>query len=447
MNEKQLAEILKSYVEYVLSELQRWEDDGRIHRISKPTHLERESPEEVAEYSADVQVITRNEWNYRESEAFLKYIHSSENAKEALNAIMEFPPKNPTMASWLWNFTIGILNSKIGVIKFDPFSIAIDFASSLAGIPIARYLKAKIHGLEVKEELELRKGIILRPAIPEDTDWEKQGYMRPFPQSNLWGPPDSILEIEMKSKYALDVNHEFYRLLHLFRLYRPRPIGFSHIIRFSGSPRDHGGSYSTSLYGGGYVNVHPRYEIDNFDDFKRFLKSFLPHLSPDWNDYNLDFTNALNIAYNRYVDALHNYNRRQRAIAFAVMGLEALILKKGPELTYKFRSRLARLFSYQEYEPRSVDRILKDAYSIRSDFVHGDVASPKGGKKRTDEAKKHKECLELSLEFLRKCILIYIVNGKHLSKKQLMKYIDNAIIGSDTDGEEKLDKILKKLRY
>jgi hypothetical protein len=437
MNEDELAAILKLFAKSVVSELMKWEKEDRIHRIPTPVYLDREHPEKVEEYSAAVHVVRRNHWDYLESQSFFQYILNSPIAKETMNAIIHFPPKNQSMMAHLFNFTQSIMDSKIGVVKFKPSILAKNLASSLAGLSISRHLIAKIHGVEVKEPIKLRRGIVLRPATPSDFDWERKGYMSPFYKNVLWGEPDSIIEIKMSKKGLLDFHILFYRLFHLLRLFRPHPIGSSHALCWSASPIDRCRPHSSSLYVGSYLNTHPRYHIDDARDVVGYIRRYLPLLPDDWLDFNIKFNNPLNIAYNRYLEALQNYQRRERAITFSVMGLEALILEQGPELKHRFRTRLARLSSYLDLNPKEVYEIVNQAYSIRSDFVHGNVAKSR---------KKEKLCLEKSLSFLQICILIYISNGPSFKKKQFLDSIDNAIIGLEREGETKMVKIVKKYK-
>ncbi|MHA2143112.1 MAG: hypothetical protein ACXADD_16640 [Candidatus Thorarchaeota archaeon] len=435
MNESELFECLKSYAEFVVSEISKWERENRIHRIPTPVYLDQEHPEEVEEYRAAVQVIHRNHWDYQESESFLRYVLNSPMAKKTMNAIINFPPKNRSMLTYLFNFTQSILDSIIGIVKFKPSILSRNLASSLAGSPISRHLIAKIHGVEVKEPIKLRRGVVLRPAIKSDLDWEGKGYMSPFYENILWGSPDSIIEINTRKK---NLHTLFYRLFHILRLYRPYPIGSSHAICWSASPIDRCRPQSSSLYVGNYLNTHPRYHIYDAVDVTGYIGRYLPLLPDDWIDFNIRFNNPLNIAYNRYLEALQNYQRRERAITFSVMGLEALILEQGPELKHRFRSRLARLSSYLDLDSKDVYKILNQAYSIRSDFVHGNVTK--------QPRKNEKLCLETSLSLLQICILIYLSNGPLFKKKQFLEYIDNAIIGLDEDGETKMVEIIEKYK-
>ncbi len=447
MDEDDLITKLKLYANFVVAELQKWEKEERIHRIPTPVYIDREHPERVVEYSAAARVIHRSYWNYLESQAFSQHIHSSPLAKETMNAIIEFPPKNKTMFVHLINFTQAIMDSKIGIVKFTPPVLARNFAASLVGSPITRHLMARIHGIEVKNCIKLGKGAVLRPTIANDSEWEKDGYAFPFNTGGLWVDPDSIIEIKRRTRYLQDFHKQFYQIFHLLRLYQPNPIGSSHAICRSASPIDRCRPYSSSLYVGGYVNTHPRYVIDNNEDFTGFVSRFLPKLPADWRYINLEFSNPLNIAYYRYIEALENYQRRERAITFAVMGLEALILERGAELTHKFRSRLARLSSYLDFDPNDVYDILNRSYSIRSDFVHGNVSKPQRNKeKRAEESKKQRICLETSLELLQICILIYLANGPSFSKESFIEYIDKTIIGLNKKGEVKLIEVINKYR-
>jgi len=446
MNEDELITKLKSYANFVVSELQKWEKEERIHKILTPVNLDREHPEKVVEYSAAVRVVHRNYWDYLESQTFIRHIHSSPKAKETMNAITEFPPKNQSMGAYLFNFTQAIMDSKIGLVKYKPQTLARNLAASLAGSPITRHLMARIYGIGVKRLIKLGKGAVLRPVLPNDSEWERNGDMSSFSNAGFLGDLYSVIEIKMQTRYLRNFHERFYRIFHLLQLYRPQPIGSSHAICRSASPIDGCRPHSSSLYVGGYVNTNPRYLIDNVGDFTGFVNRFLPKLPADWRYINLEFSNPLNIAYYRYVEALENYQRRERAITFAVMGLEALVLEKGAELTYKFRSRLARLVSYLEFDPRSVYDILGQAYSIRSDFVHGSVSKPKNKEKRIRESEKQKNCLEMALEILRICILIVISNGLSFSKDDFTDYIDKTNIGVTKEGEAKLIEVITKYK-
>ncbi len=437
MNEKELVTSLTLYANFVVSELQKWEKEERIQRIPTPIHIDREHPEKVAKYTAAVQVIHRNNWDYLGSQTFINHVHNSLIAKETMDAIVNFPPKNRSMWAHLFHFTQSIMDSIIGNVKFKPSVLSKNLASSLVGLLISRHMITKMHGIEVKEPIKVRKGIILRPVTPNDNDWEKKGYMPPFYKNILWGSPDSIVEIEASVKHCLHFHAMFYRLFHTLRLYRPHPIGSSHAICWSASPIDGCRPHSSTLYVGSYVNTNPRYLIDDADDIAGFMNKYEPLLPNDWIEFNIRFDNPLNIAYNRYLEALQNYQRRERAITFSVMGLEALILEQGPELKHRFRSRLARLSSYLDSNLKDVYEVMNQAYSIRSDFVHGNVTKPR---------KKEKLCLETSLSLLRICILIYLSNGPSFKKKQFLNYIDNAIIGLDVDGETKIIKIIEKYK-
>ena len=88
--------------------------------------------------------------------------------------------------------------------------------------------------------------------------------------------------------------------------------------------------------------------------------------------------NPVQVAYERYRDALF-YENSKKQISSAIMGLEALFSRRGPELSYSLRMRaniLMKLIGKIDSREH-----LRWAYELRSEYAHGNVDSRRIKKK------------------------------------------------------------------
>jgi len=145
----------------------------------------------------------------------------------------------------------------------------------------------------------------------------------------------------------------------------------------------------------------------------------------------------LGIAILRYQDAILKPEATENKIAYAVMGLEALYLKveEREELSRRLAQRVAKLLSFCGEKPIKVYNLVKEAYEIRSNFVHG---SPLQNKK-PQEVKK---ILDSIIEYLRKSIIIFIQLQEE--KEKLLSLIDNALL--EKHAEDRLQNLIKGFR-
>jgi hypothetical protein len=170
-------------------------------------------------------------------------------------------------------------------------------------------------------------------------------------------------------------------------------------------------------------------EVKIFKTFWIKIKDFLPE--EGFRDYNKQ-TNSIEIAYQRYSDALLAYRMVavERRIADAVMGLESLFLTGDEKevLGFRLRTRMAKVLGLLGYNPYAVRTVTNNAYGVRSAFVHGDKIGKELertiGKKYNDI----KELLRLTLEELRIAIVIFLVIQKKMSKENFIKLIDETFI-------------------
>jgi len=145
---------------------------------------------------------------------------------------------------------------------------------------------------------------------------------------------------------------------------------------------------------------------------------------------------SLAISYERYSNALDETIFENRIFS-AVMGLEALYLTEKQEMSYRLRMRVAKLLSLLGYNQDEVREKIKDAYDVRSTYVHGETLKQKD--KQTLE-RRHGNLQNFSktiIDYLRASIVALL---KKPSKNRLIEKIDDSFLYSNK--EEEVKKLL-----
>jgi hypothetical protein len=126
------------------------------------------------------------------------------------------------------------------------------------------------------------------------------------------------------------------------------------------------------------------------------------------------------------------------------MGLESLFLKGGEnqELIYRLSIRIAKLFSLLGYDSYRVKEVVRDAYKVRSLFVHGGHLSYKEKRKLNDKFGDINSFLLLLLGYLRISILMMVFIKKE--KEEFLDFIDDALVDKDKDSQ--LNNLLNTAR-
>lgn len=139
------------------------------------------------------------------------------------------------------------------------------------------------------------------------------------------------------------------------------------------------------------------------------------------------------IAYQRYCDALMRNGLLERRISSGVMGLESLYSPGGAELGYRLRNSVAKVLSYLGFDSLEVKGAIKNAYSVRGSFVHGDVLSSKEKIKLGQKYGDIEKFTKLVLDFLRLSILVVLPINR--SKNDFIELIEDSLV-NDIKGEE-----------
>ena len=121
------------------------------------------------------------------------------------------------------------------------------------------------------------------------------------------------------------------------------------------------------------------------------------------------------------------------------MGLEALLSDSGSGSRRKFTQRVSRFFSYQGDNPVRLERIASEAYSIRSDFVHGVFRT-----KQPYESELVDTNMSV-LDWLRRGVLFFLNHCDNITKKQIIELLDKAMIGV-VEADESLRRMWETTR-
>jgi hypothetical protein len=144
-----------------------------------------------------------------------------------------------------------------------------------------------------------------------------------------------------------------------------------------------------------------------------------------------DRIDPVGIAYQRYSDALLAWGGTvERRISDAVIGLESLLLSENDELSYRLRLRTAKLLSFVGYDPHFILNVIKDAYKVRSAFLHGDNVDGKTRRRIERQYKSLNNLLLHTLDQLRCCIVIATL--RKMPKDEVVNRLERSFIDEDS---------------
>jgi hypothetical protein len=316
-------------------------------------------------------------------------------------------------------------------------SLAAVFLDQLNGKPIRYGAEIDLQGIVLDiDQVEPELGIVIRRPVIDD--FEREADFNIGWQSS---EPTAIVRIDRVGVNANDLQRAMNRLVVVLRLFCIASVKWLCMRQFSESMI---GAGSFTLSNGPHEIVLHVGKINSQN--RRKLESFWSQID---SSLSVDFpaspgaeSDYLAIAYERYCGALTRPGLLEERIAQAVMGLEAILLNENLELAYKVRVRAAKLLSFFGEDAIHVSDVLKDAYSVRSTFAHGDRLSYKRTKKLNEKYKPASNLLEETLEILRKALVTGILSRK--GKDPLIDMIDHALI--DQQRHTALENQLRALR-
>ena len=437
--------LLQELIEETIRLCDDWKRGGKLR---KETRLYQKHKVEKFEYkegggiqfSGSFPIILKDEWNFSDIFKLIESIKDSPSFEKCVAYIAEeyasnFPNPKGQAEFWISSFlqktVLDYLNGYFNP-KKDLVRYIVTFICDLEGAPIEWEIKVWLEGVWMKvDKIEIEKGVIIRKPAASDIEYE---HPLGAPSWEQTPPhfPSAILEITKRMKLQPSVYPELEKIIIALQLYK---VGSVSKMRIYWRPKSflQLGGISTPMR---WWSTTYRYSLDESDVEKlpQFVAKIKDKLPIEEKTGGLITTSPLGIAILRYQDALLKPEAIENKIAYAVMGLEALYLKpKEEELSHRLAQRVAKLLSFYEERPIEIYNIIREAYKIRSDFVHGSSSQDK----KPQELKK---ILDNIMRYLRKSIVTFIQLEEE--KGRILALIDNALL--EKRAESRLQDLIKK---
>lgn len=333
--------------------------------------------------------------------------------------------------------TIGdILSSKIKN-ETDFTKYICSFLKDLARENQEYRAEVQIYGLILQpRSIQLDGNVRLRK--PNRKDFEREVPMGFLPQPRTLADPTAFLHTRVyATEREMSLQNEIEREIAVLRLFR---VGAVQDIQYT-TDTDSIVHMGFSTLTRGRLLGSDKYLItrEDVELLKRFYSNMkrvtLPSSVRTGEQKEADY---LSIAYDRYNDSLEGHVVEKR-VSSAVMGLEALYLGAGEqqEMSYRLRMRVSKLLSLISFDPNETRERIKDAYEIRSKYVHGGLLNQKGRQKIERKHGDINEFPKTIMDYLRASIVALL---RRPSKNSLIQKIDDSFL--DSSKEEEIKTIL-----
>lgn len=250
----------------------------------------------------------------------------------------------------------------------------------------------------------------------------------------------AVLEIEKDVLGDSDIQNEVEKAIVILRLFK---VGGATLFSYTLAGK------TITRFIGGTITSHrsliiPREILKIYSKDAEKLRHF-------WKEFNsLNYNSLLGksqsgdseniqFAYQRYCDALFSIGLYEQQIANAIIGLESLYLNDSEELSRFLRLRISKFLGLAGLDPQHIQDVLRDAYGVRSHFVHGNKIDYKTRRRIQRKYKNENEFLKEILNYLRLSIIILL--SMHRQKDELIDLIDDSFI--DRKKEDELGNQLK----
>jgi len=402
----------------------------------------------VTESSAHGEYITKKSW-FRASIKIEELIKKSEEYSSALELLTKIVGRRNKIAHDLERFTGKLSFRCLDDSKFSDGDVDIfvtNFLKDIKEEPLKYGAEVELDGIVILlGRIKFKIGdtnILLRQTRIEDLEKEIPVYrptMQPYPKT-----PSAILNIEFLGRQANEIQIKVEQAITILRLFKVGSVKYISYRMHSESITDV--MASRISIAGESVGALEKSRITEEDTqkLKKFWQTMTKTLPPSFYEFGETKLDYVTIAYKRYCDALLQNGVLERRIANAVMGLESLFLKGGEtqEIIYRLGIRIAKIFSLLGYDSNKVKEIVRDAYKVRSRFVHGDHPSDKEKRKLNDKYDNIRSFLLSLLDYLRMSIIIMIFMKEE--KEEFLDLIDDSLVDKDKDSQ--LNNLLNTAR-
>ncbi len=320
--------------------------------------------------------------------------------------------------------------------KISSQNIISTYIREYSGNPIKYWAKVKLIGMVVElNSLALSDQIILRKPQKEDFEsYIQEGYTEP--QIINWRTPSAFLEISLMGTHPRQLQEEIQKSIILLHLYK---VGSVELLEYRFNSESFNplksGTMGSAIQGGSLVDSHiSEQDIVPMQLFWTVVSPLIPiHMFT----FNEKISDHISIAYQHYNNALLQKGTIEQRIASGIMGLEALFLKGNDrsELSYRLAIRIAKMSIILNSNPIEIRKLVKEAYYIRSTYLHGDQLSSKEKSKSEKKVGKNMQNILLSvLDCLRMSIILNMELKKdEIGKKDFIDLIDDSLVDDDVN--------------
>jgi len=399
MARKELSSLLYSLFKEIINNVNEYKSEGKIFKTKVPVAKEvidfrynegsircQFSSNDIIkekwdmdrkDYISSLSALTKPEPIYSNviSEISHKY---SLSKSEAINYI-EFPLQN------FLQKIIGVDSSNLE--NEDIVNYVSELIARLEKTPFTWKIKAWIYGIWLADdEYGIYNGLKIRRPTSFDLESEKSGYM-----ANLYGilnfnKPAAIIEMEERAKTHSEIFYKLEEILCILRLFK---VGSIFSTRTEGDP-----SFLFQEYQENNISSAQfySYKITNKDisEIKTLIKKMKEILSQDILKVHLNEpgpaliipdrllkvhkdVDPISIALQRYNDTLLKPENIESRITSIMTCFEALYLKGNERegISRRLSQRAAIILKFTGLKPNNVYNKLKNAYDIRSTYIHG----------------------------------------------------------------------------
>jgi len=348
--------------------------------------------------------------------------------REQIISIRKVPERLIDM--WLDALTIRILSESI---ETGPENINVDslihaFVSDVNDDPTEVMITTYISGIKMNVKMiKLGEGVSLRSQTDRDSE---RLFGNPFSMFDLFNV-SAVLEVVTTQKIQIGISPMSKTYIMLLLLFRK---GSVHEVRTFWRANS-----IFRVFWGEQVNTtpppisapHEEYPFNEEDRnrFTKFAERLKTKLPIDEKTGDLLVSDYKGISIARYQDAVLKNEDQINRIAYATMGLEALFLRRGETNELKFRLSV-RVGKFMQIitgdNALDVLKTVKEAYDIRSSFVHGSTGEEKG----TDNT----IILDKVSDYLRKSIVVFL-SLENKKKDDVLTLLDHSLLDQKTDKE------------
>ncbi len=431
-SENQITELITKIFDKTVSTIQEGKKSGQL----KPQKLAffkwsvdnfEYTDKGVISHSATGNEIEKEDWTIAIHQIY-EYIQSldiSHNLKTHLDTLSS-NHKSSKFDEFLRNFIHHYIYDDIKSDDLENIKNAI--IDELNDKPFNCGARIEIIGLVIAvPTIDLHNGVVIRQTQKSDIEKEYPSY--DLSRSEFGLHPSMIINLSMIAKNPIDIQNKIREIETILSLFT---VGSISIKEYRLTSK----TFSPSFTARGFTDARIYPQImglikENDVDRLRLFWNEVKDRIGIFTSFGEKST-FRHIAYQRYHDAVSNAGQVERAISDCMMGFESIFLRDNDEqqeLSYRLRLRTARFFGILGFDPFKIKKMVNEAYSIRSRFVHGGILDYERTEELNEKYVSLKEFLTKLVDLLRIAIVIMLVTD--IGKPRMIDTIDNSFLSKE----------------